>query len=411
MKNDDFGSGSGHRHDSRIVLVKDLGDDREIKRINTRRVFVSIAVIIAAVMAVVIMVYAVRTLMHRHAYSSMKVLSQTELSGMEDASYADYAKGVIRYGCNGAEYINADGRVVWNAAYEMKHPVVKTEGDYAVIADYGGYSFTICGINGTVSDNSVERTIINADISSGGTVCIGTDDESSDYVNFYDKEGRRLDIEIKTVLAGDGYPMDMEISPDGQMLMMSYMYLNEGIMQNKVVFYNFSELGQNYSDRLVGVFNDFGESVVPEVRMLSDEYACAFADDRINFYSLENPTKPALIASFGYDEEIKSVFSSDKYVGIISSSSDGMAGESLDIYTISGKTIANAGISFEYDEVKLFDDLVVLNNSSHLSIYTVDGSLKYSGQLDSIIDYVTCTKNSRLMKFGGGMLSEIKLKY
>lgn len=410
MKNNYFESGSGQKRDGRMVLVKDLEDDNVKKKINKKQFLRRGALIIAAVIIVIFIVFAVRTLMHRHTYSSMKIIKQTELSNMEDAAYVVYANGVIRYGHNGAEYVDRDGNVIWNAAYEMENPMVKTEGDYAVIADKGGYSFIICGSNGAVSDNTTDKVIINADVSLSGAVCIGTDDETSDYVNFYNKDGSRLDIEIKTILDGDGYPMDMEISPNGQLLMMSYMYLNEGIMRSKVVFYNFSELGQSYSDRLVGIFNDFDESVVPEVMILSDEYACAFAEDRVNFYSLQNPTKPVLTEAYEYDDEIKSVFSSDKYVGIISRNSSGTAGEKLDIYTTSGKTAANAGISFEYEEVKLFDGLVILNNSSHCSVYTVDGSLKYSGELGGTIDYVAGIKSNRLMKFGGSQMSEIKLK-
>lgn len=398
-------------HGGQMVLVKDLDDDKEIQKNNRKKRMGRIAAAAALLIAAVIIVLAIRSFMYRHTYRSFRVVNETELSAMTNVSYADCDGGVIRYGYNGAEYIDRNSKTVWNAAYEMENPVVASKGSYTVIYDKGGYSFTICGSQGALSDNTTERKIVGADISASGVVCIGTDDETSDYVNFYEKDGNKLDIEIKTVLSGDGYPLDMAVSPNGQLLMMSYLYLNEGIMQNKVVFYNFSELGQNYSDRLVGVFNDLGESIVPEVRMLSESYACAFAEDRVNFYSLQNPIKPDMIASHEYIEEIKSVFSSDEYVGIISRGDSGEAGDKLDIYTISGKLIANASISFEYEDVKIYKDLIILNNSEHCSVYTVDGSIKYSGKLGDRIDYVAGINAGRLIMFGKEKIAEVKLKY
>ena len=47
-----------------------------------------------------------------------------------------------------------------------------------------------------------------------------------------------------------------------------------------IVFYNFSEYGKNYPDRLVGGFDELGDSICPRVRFLDEDHACAFADDQ-----------------------------------------------------------------------------------------------------------------------------------
>lgn len=393
----------------KIVLVKDFEEDKEYHKARKRSFIRKITVILIIAAAITAVFFVIRALLEAHTYSSIKILEQTEFDGVAAAGYISYEKGVIRYGISGAEYIDNNGSVIWNAAYEMDNPKVFTQGEYVVIADIGGKRFIICNLKGILGAVSVVKTIIDADISAAGAVCVVLDDETANYVNFYDKKGNALDIEIKTLLAGDGYPVDMSLSPNGQLLMMSYLYMNEGIMLNKVVFYNFSELGQNYADRLIGVFN-YEASVVPVVEMISDEYACAFAQDKVDFYSLKASTKPALINSCGYSEEIQSVFVSDEYAGVVSSGSSGTAQNNLDIYTLQGQRISRTLIDFDYSEVNFCEDRVVFNNNNCCMIYNIKGSLKFEGALEGPIDFVYSVNNNRLIKFKDNIMYTIKLR-
>ena len=44
---------------------------------------------------------------------------------------------------------------------------------------------------------------------------------------------------MKSLLSGDGYPVDVSLSPGGTQWITSFMYLEDGMIKNKVVFYNF----------------------------------------------------------------------------------------------------------------------------------------------------------------------------
>ncbi len=411
MNIDDLERTPYNKSDNRkIVLVKDFEDDKEYQKARKRKFLRGTLGVVVVIAIIGVMIMIVGAVLHRHTYRSIKTVKQTELAEFKATEYISYAEGVIRYGRNGAEYISNDGRLIWNSPYEMKNPKVFIEGDYAVIADIGGKRFVSCNLKGVQSDVSTAKDIIDADISASGAVCIVADDATANYVNFYNREGDILDIEIKTLFAGDGYPLDMALSPNGQLLMMSYLYMNEGMMLNKVVFYNFSELGQNYVDRLVGVFN-YDESMIPVVEVLSDEYACAFSLDKVDFYSLKDSTTPALSKSYEYTEEIRSVFSSGEYVGVISGGNSGIDEDNLDMYSVEGKKISNSAISFDYSDVYMYDDRVVLHNDNYCMVYTVEGSLKYKGMLAGEIDFVQSIKNNRLIQFTDNMMSEIKLKY
>ena len=57
-------------------------------------------------------------------------------------------------------------------------------------------------------------------------------------------------------MSKSGYLLDVSLSPEGTQVMVSNVYLQDGIMGNRVAFYNFSEYGKSYPDRLVGGFEE-----------------------------------------------------------------------------------------------------------------------------------------------------------
>ena len=105
--------------------------------------------------------------------------------------------------------------------------------------------------------------------------------------------------------------------------MLSDVYLSSGVLGNRIVFYNFSEYGKSYPDRLVGGFDEFGQNLCPRVRFLSDRRAVAFSSGQVAFYSLENVTSPALLAMAEFEDEIRGVAWSDRYVAVVTADSGG----------------------------------------------------------------------------------------
>lgn len=56
-------------------------------------------------------------------------------------------------------------------------------------------------------------------------------------------------IQIKTNMGGNGYPLDISLSGDGTQLIASYVLIQNGELKNRVVFYDFSEIGKNIPNR------------------------------------------------------------------------------------------------------------------------------------------------------------------
>ena len=279
-----------------------------------------------------------------------------------------------------------------------------------VVADKKGYSIYICNQDGCQGVVTTTLPISRAAVSSTGVTVAILEDTKSNVIAFYDKTGTKLEIEIQTTLSGNGYPMDLAISPNGMLLMVSYVYLDAGSMQNQVVFYNFDEEGQSIRDRLVGGFKEYGSSMVARVHFLDDTHAAAFAQDRLCFYSLENTVKPVQTAQVDIDAdtEIRSIFYSDQNAGIVTKDSDGT--RTMQVFDKNGKEVCRADIDMEYDTVEISRNRVLFYRDSECRIYNLSGKLKYRGTMEGGIEKLICLGENRYIQIGPQAMMELELK-
>ena len=176
-------------------------------------------------------------------------------------NYAYFGENMLKYTKDGATYIDADGKNIWTQSYEMKTPIVSINGECAAIADQQGNNIYICDV--AVSARGVAAAVV--------------EDSTASYIFYYKKDGEALGINIKMLLSGDGYPLDIALSPDGQQIAMSVSCLEGGILKNKVVFYDFSEIGKNVENRFVGAFEDQFDGAMPaRVRYLNADTGISF---------------------------------------------------------------------------------------------------------------------------------------
>ena len=193
-------------------------------------------------------------------------------------------------------------------SFELANPVAVVNGNYAAVIDRGGYRLYIFNENGCTGKVSTLLPIHKVTVSAGGVTAIAVEDDLADKVFFYDMSGRQMGIEMKTLLTEDGYTLDMSLSPDGQQMVAAYVYLDQGVMKNQVVFRNFGDEGQEMIKRLVGGFKEYDGQLIGRTVFLDDVYACAFAEDRVCFYSLKNRLSPQMVKQIDFKEEIYSIF-------------------------------------------------------------------------------------------------------
>mgnify|MGYP001096613012 FL=1 len=232
------------------------------------------------------------------------------------------------------------------------------------------------------------------------------DDSDITWIYLYNSKGEAA-VRFKTTMSQFGYPIDVSLSPDSNLAMVSFVAAEEGGVKSSVAFYNFGEVGQNEVDNYMSGY-DY-QAVVPYVRFMTPELAFAVADDRLMFY--EGAQKPVSKTEVLLESEVRSVHHSETYVALVSYDTTGKNKYVINLYDSMGKVCLSQGFDLEYRNVVLKDERVYIYGETGCSIYNLSGVEKFNGVMDESISLLI--PGDSIGKFtlvGRDSIREIELK-
>lgn len=352
---------------------------REDKSRNLKIKVITIIGIICALLLAVYLFCVYRT------YNNYKVRKTIKIETGTNSQYQAFGEFVVKYSNDGISYINGT-ETIWNEAYEMKSPIVDVCGDYLAIADKNSNTIYIFNKKGKVGEVNTSYPIIKIEVAQQGVVAALLEEASANYIELYDKEGNLI-VSHKSLLSENGFPLSFSISNDGEKMMTSYLSIKEGSTENQVIFYNFSNVGKDEVDRVVGTFNQYGETIVPAVYFVSNEDALAIGDNVLTIYKMKE--KPTIRKEIKFDKEIQKVFYNEKYVGIIFENSKGDTPYKMEVYSLSGEKIMSKEIEMNLDHVKFAGKNVLMYDDVTCELISLKGVVKFkhvfTKQLDAIV--------------------------
>lgn len=372
---------------------------------KSRNLKIKVITIIGIVCALLLAIYLFCVY---RTYNNYKVRKTIKIETGTNSQYQAFGEFVVKYSNDGISYINGT-ETIWNEAYEMKSPIVDVCGDYLAIADKNSNTIYIFNKKGKVGEVNTSYPIIKIEVAQQGVVAALLEEASANYIELYDKEGNLI-VSHKSLLSENGFPLSFSISNDGEKMMTSYLSIKEGSTENQVIFYNFSNVGKDEVDRVVGTFNQYGETIVPAVYFVSNEDAIAIGDNVLTIYKMKE--KPTIRKEIKFDKEIQKVFYNEKYVGLIFENSKGDTPYKMEVYSLSGEKIMSKEIEMNLDHVKFAGKNVLMYDDVTCELISLKGVVKFkhvfTKQLDAIVPmestntFLLMTKNK---------IEEISLRY
>ena len=95
--------------------------------------------------------------------------------GAADSSFVNYREGVLCAATNYICYVNRDGVIEWEKNVAVTDPILRSEGDYFLLAQRGGNKFTMYQGEKTVYDKTAENNILTGNVSENGDVVLVTE--------------------------------------------------------------------------------------------------------------------------------------------------------------------------------------------------------------------------------------------
>lgn len=363
------------------------------KQDTIKRTAITVAVVVVVVALVLLYI-------EKHSYRNYKIVSSSEQEDVVSTNYVEMAGKILRYSPDGASMVNGSMDAYWSVLYEMQNPVADINEDKAVIADQDGTLIEIFDKDGETGSVTTSYNIVKAKISSSGMVAVILDGGDATWINFYASDGTLI-AENQTHISDPGYPLDVAVSDSGDIMMVTYQFVDGSETASYVAFYNFGDVGQSEDDRIVSGYNYEG-IVIPQIMYLKDDCSAAIRDDGFTLY--KGRQIPKENTTVKVDKEIVSTFYDEKMIGMVFKSGDKEKPYTMQVYSIDGSMKFEKNFNIPYTTIKISDGNILMFNSSQICVMNSRGVEKYNGTVDGTIsDFIKIGSNRYLLVLDNGV--------
>lgn len=365
----------------------------------------AIRLLAAAVLLLVIIVLVV-LLAQTRTYHQYTVINSQKNEDTQSSGYADLGGYLLKYTGSGATLLNEKDETVWKQEYTMDNPFVDISETTAVIYDKNGTLMQIVGQQKAIGEVTTNLPILKARVAKNGTVVAILEDGEKTWINFYAPDGSII-AENQTRIESPGYPVDLDVSYNGKLIMITYLYIENGKTTSYIAYYNFGDEGQSEIDNIVSGYNYDG--IVPQVAYLSDSISIAFREDGFSVYRGEDVPKEKVNKKI--DKEIVSTFYNQEYIGVIYKSGEKGKQYVMQVFDLTGKERFFVNFNIEYTSIKISEDMIILNNDSQVCMYSLKGKLRFNSALDEgAIQTIFKTGSNKYTLVTDSGIKTIKLK-
>ncbi len=361
---------------------KDFEDERKRKK---RRRFRILAISIGA--ALIIGIAAIVTVSYYYmnrSFSGYDVVGEISRADSNNVIYCPFQNKLLKYSRDGISLLDGNGKTLWNGGYEMENPQIDICGDYVAVADIGAKKFYV--YNGSDPGVEMEMTfpIGRLKVAANGKVAVLLHDVDSDVINIYDPFNKvePLKVEVPTNVTDNGYPLDFDISPDGDSLVAAYMFASGG-MENKVCFYNFTEVGQDQNTLVGG--KSFEKNMISCIEFIAEDEVAICFENGFSFF--ENMKKPEMIFEKTFDKEIKSLTYDEDHMLVLTGNAGSTEDQLAHLFSFRGKEEMSEKIGYKYTNILMADQEIIFTDDQSCHIIRKNGKEKFSFDFEKKYEY------------------------
>ncbi len=361
-------------------------------------------VIFAIVFFVALILVGIYFLLQRQTYSTVDTITYYENVSLDNPGYEHYLNGVLKYTRDGVAFLNKSGSEVWNHPCQMNNPMVEIRDEIAVVCDRSGTSILVFEEKGLKGEIKTTRPIERISVSEQGIVAAILKDDTTPKLMCYDATGNIL-VEQSASLDHTGYPMDVALSVDGNMLLVSYLMADNTGVRTNVVYYDFS--GEDIDKKDFKAYEQIFEgNVIPLVDYLSEDVSILVADDKaVLFAGKGEISEKAQIPAF----EISNIAYDENNIVLLMREEDSSTYKCR-VHNIEGEMLSEIELDQTYSNMSLYRDQIILYEESACSIFTKDGICKYKGEMDAnILEIYPLIGLNKYMMINANGFYEIRL--
>lgn len=363
----------------------DSSIEDEWKKKKKRKAIILFGAIGAAVLLGITVIVIFSYYYMNRSFTGYNVESERTRTDSNGVQYLPYQGNMLKYSRDGISAIDDAGETLWNGGYEMENPAVDVCGDYVSVADIGAKQFYVYSGDNQGIGIETAFPIGSAKVAANGRVAVLLHDVDSDIVTIYDpgSAADQVKVEIPTNVTDDGYPLDFDLSPDGSSLVIAYMIVANGTMENKVCFYNFTEVGQDQNTLVGGV--SFEDKMISRIAFVAEDEVAIFHE--AGFSLFENMKKPKEVFAKVFEEKIKSADFDRNNIMVVTGDAGSTEDQVLYLFNMRGKEELSQEITYRYSKLLMENDEIIFTDDQICHIIRKNGKEKFFFDFGKKYDY------------------------
>ena len=344
-----------------------------VKKVKIRRfLFFASLIVLAALSAFLVALY-----IYYRGYTGFTV-KYSRIKSDVFAEYESFSNGLIRYGKDGAIFIDKTGKERWNEGYHMKHPIIDTNGSFSTIADLNGNTVCIFDESGKMCPPiNIALPVSGVRISENGVLMVVSEDDGSSYIDFYSKEGNEL-AKGKYPLDKNRFPSCFDISKNGRRAAIAFVYYDKAKIYSQIAILGFDKSDVSKPNNVI-FSKDLGAALPLDVKYVQNDDLVILTGEALNL--LEN-NSDEINFSIPLGNTVKSVLYNDYEIVVVQKKE---GGSTADFYDYSGKKLSSPVLKIKYKNILLNREFLVLADEYEMQILNRNGKLRFSKAMGNSI--------------------------
>lgn len=338
--------------------------------------------ILLVVAVVLVLGFIVYRQYKNHVYTSYDVISMSQLDVASNSDCMRLGENVVFFSSDGMHCVNSKGEILWNQTFEMQSMLIDKNEDTVAVAKHNGQEIYVLDSEQKICEIITPMPIREIAVSETGRVAVALADTKITWIYLYESDGTLL-YEVRATMEQSGYPTAIALSPNGELMGVAFCYVDCGLVETRIAFYNFGAVGENVTDYKVNAYT-YQDAVVPYFRFLDEETVAAVADDRVLIY--KGSQKPAEQSQFFIADEIQAVFQNDGYLGIVLRSDVLDMRYRMEVFNTRAEQEGTYYFNVEFDDIVFAEDYFVVYNRKECQVQTYEGKTKYEGAFLGAVD-------------------------
>lgn len=315
-------------------------------------------------------------LLKNQTYGQARTAAEYPGETTDSSNFAGFAGGIVRYNRDGVAFLNTKNEEQWIQPTQIQNPVIEIKKNAFAVADSGGNTILVFTEDGLKGEIETTLPIEKIAVSDQGIVSAVLKNENTPYIITYDATGNIL-VEQQAALGTTGYPAALEMSDDGEVLGVSYLYTEGTALKSRVIYYNFGEEGQSRTDNIVSTA-EYMDTLISDIFFMDADTSVAVGDNSFIIY--RGNSVPEKEKEVSLDQEIQSVSCSEDYLGLVLLNRE-KSGYELRLYNRLGEQVISRKLPGKYSNMKIDGDEVILFDGSQCCIVTATGLIKFEGDI------------------------------